>query len=720
MKLIKRLKNVHFKTFHIICIITLIIPFVLILINSNALIDRIIISMKCFADNVRYYFLTIFDKETSDSIQSYDFLFENLYEVGKTLEIVPKNYELFVEQITSYFAMPINGDIWLDYIEKLLIDIIFWLRIIMIALLAVPFYKLLKYKFLHENKKTNFDETKPYKIAIIINDKIMYPFKKIINKFTNFIKENRYYLIILVVEVIVLCRGVNIVLDFIGFYFYFVASFKIVTIYKEVIMLICDLFPILKHISTFGFIVINYFLLCLIRRKIGYKKLMYLEKYNKGFISSLGVTTLIDGTPGSDKTLTATDMTISKEEMLRSQALDILFEIYLRFPNFDYYALETELITAVEFGNIKNQVQIKYWMRNKKKRFLKNPSIEKIFGYDYKHLKMYHYDELKNEYIFDALSDYARAYFVYALSGALSMSNYAIRHDIDEYDGKFPLYGYDYFKRDYRDINDSSMYAKIIDYDAFRLGKKIIKDNPNANIIDGCVVVEDENDKERRNQLTTRHLDYNSETANQLNDGYNDFLKMVRHFCTIRHRCFFARFSTMQRSNDVDSGSREVNEYVLNLKSSEKEWKSAMPLWWIEPILCEFIIARYRNFYLKYRNNRCDKTLIMLTLGTIASCCNRYLEKYENTFDYYTREIEKKYSSDTSKVVREDKYFIMKKKAYCDRYSTDCYSNARENKYLKAKVGFKDRETYTSNKATIDELKMQHSYFIDLLIGKEE
>lgn len=718
--MIKRLKNVKFKSFHCICIIILIIPLIFVLLNSRTLFDRLMISLKCFVDNMKYYFSIIWGGNPKTSLQSYDFLFDNLYEVGQTLEIVPKNYDLFLEQISSYFKMFLNIDLWFNYVTDVLLDLVFWLRVLMLVLLIIPFYYLLKSKFLSENKRENFDESKMYKFSMFINRKIIFHVKNVLNKFKEFIDNRRYYLIILVIELIILARGLSIIVDFIGFYFYFVSSFDFKSIYKELVMIICDLYPILKHISNFGFFLIFYWLLCIIRKFIGYKVLDHLENYNKGFISSLGVTTLLDGTPGSDKTLTATDMAISKEEMLRQQARDIMYEIYLRFPNFDFYSLEMELINAVDYNQIKNQVQIKYWIRNKKNRFLKNPSKERIFNYDYKHLKMYHYDELKNEYIFDALSDYARAYFVYALSGALSMSNYAIRHDIHEIDGKFPLYKYDYFKRDYRKVDDATMYAKIIDYDAFRLGKKVLKNNPNANIIDGCVVVEDENDKERRNQLTTRHLDYNSEKANQLNDGYNDFLKMVRHFCTIRHKCFFSRFSTMQRCNDVDSGSREVNEYVLNLHSGDKEWCSAMPLWVIEPFICKKIIHSYERLYMKYRNLRNDKTFIMLVLGGLASSCKKYLDKYENTFHFYIRNIEKKYSSDTTKTIREDKYFIMKKKIYCNRYSTDCYSNAREDKYLNASVGFKDRETYSSSKATKEELALQGSYFVQLLFGKEE
>ena len=57
----------------------------------------------------------------------------------------------------------------------------------------------------------------------------------------------------------------------------------------------------------------------------------------------------------------------------------------------------------------------------------------------------------------------------------------------------------------------------------------------------------------------------------------------------------------------------------------------------------------------------------------------------------------------------------MNKKIYSKRFSTDCFSDYFNDLAKKAKVGLMDYLEYENTKATVDELKLQNSYFINAL-----
>ena len=66
----------------------------------------------------------------------------------------------------------------------------------------------------------------------------------------------------------------------------------------------------------------------------------------------------------------------------------------------------------------------------------------------------------------------------------------------------------------------------------------------------------------------------------------------------------------------------------------------------------------------------------------------------------------------------ENKYYIMSKKIYSKRFSTDCFSDFFTEKAVRSFVGIDDLAEYATEKATFSELGAQNSYFInDLLSG---
>ena len=65
--------------------------------------------------------------------------------------------------------------------------------------------------------------------------------------------------------------------------------------------------------------------------------------------------------------------------------------------------------------------------------------------------------------------------------------------------------------------------------------------------------------------------------------------------------------------------------------------------------------------------------------------------------------------------IEKKKYYVMNKKIYSRRFSTDCFSDYFNDMAKKTKIGLNDYIEYATEKATADELKMQNSYFINAL-----
>ena len=65
--------------------------------------------------------------------------------------------------------------------------------------------------------------------------------------------------------------------------------------------------------------------------------------------------------------------------------------------------------------------------------------------------------------------------------------------------------------------------------------------------------------------------------------------------------------------------------------------------------------------------------------------------------------------------VEKKKYYLMNQKIYANRFSTDCFSDYFNDMACKSRIGLHDYVTYQTEKATVEELKMQNSYFINSL-----
>ena len=65
--------------------------------------------------------------------------------------------------------------------------------------------------------------------------------------------------------------------------------------------------------------------------------------------------------------------------------------------------------------------------------------------------------------------------------------------------------------------------------------------------------------------------------------------------------------------------------------------------------------------------------------------------------------------------VEKKKYYLANNKIYSRRFSTDCFSDYFNELAGKSKVGLSDYLEYVTEKASVEELEKQNSYFVNSL-----
>ena len=286
---------------------------------------------------------------------------------------------------------------------------------------------------------------------------------------------------------------------------------------------------------------------------------------------------------GTGKTRMLTSLALSAEKQLRDQALEIMLEADMKFQNFPWHKLRAAVKQRMKEHRIVDIFSIRRWIREQYSAYsyLKRRGLlswcpecvnELVFGYDFEHYRMTYNDNLTISNLFDAVSDYAQAFFVYSIQTSLILSNYSIRSDFDVIDnGYLPLYDDDFFRRKPEYIPLESKYSHILDFDMLRLGERMLKDNPNRNALGFGVYIVSEIDKERKNELEVRKSksakkakDVETvEECTQDNDLFNACIKMIRHCTVIANRVFVKVLCDLQRPEDWGAAGREVGEVVF-------------------------------------------------------------------------------------------------------------------------------------------------------------
>lgn len=658
----------------------------------------------------KYYFCVLFGFPV-DGIPS-------VAERSKVLNwdvILPADFETFKANCISFFRLFTSKENFLSWLNVTDGKAGVWAKIFVILLPCILVVIIaIKRLYAKGNTKHNVD-TIPLRVFKKISAVTYQPTKRFICGYIDFLREHNWIWISWLIMWAFHLNIASIVIEFFAYYFFFSVSFRVDTIYTQFVKLAIDLQPFFSFFPWWSLLILAYVLFEHWRKKFALNKLRKCEAKNCGFINALPIVSMTCGSMGKRKTTMITDMALSQEVMFRQKAFDILQKADMKFPYFPWICFEKELASCIEYGTVYNLATVKEWVNLKRSRYEKHGNaLWQLYGYDCQRYGFTYNDALKTSGLFDVLETYAQAFFIYALETSLIVANYSIRTDNQILtEDNFPLWALDFFT----DGQRQSRHSHILDFDVLRLGKKILDNNPKAGSFEFGVVAITEIGKERGNNLELKEVKKKNDETNQKNDLFNSWLKMCRHSATVDNFPFIKVFTDEQRPESWGADARDLCD-IVNIVSAG-DTKLALPFYTIEDMVSEIAFNRFIALYYDFRYRRGDNTLLVHILKSITAWLWKRNARIYNKYGYSIVKVEKERGTMDGKPENK-KYFLMNYKIYRNRFTTDCFSDYFNDLAGKTNVGLMDYIEYATEKASVDELKAQNSYFINGLYRDEE
>ena len=666
-------------------------------------------SLRDLGNSAAYYFCKLcgIDNNIIPTVNEYS-------EVFSWGTVLPEDIGEFKENTSNYFALLFDAENFAGWGESVAAFLETALKVLLLALPCVFVLILLVKKLYKRGNTKHGKDTVPLKVFKTIAKYIYLPVKRTVLAYREFLQEYRVVWGIWLAAWAFHLNLVTIAVEFVAYYFWFVVSFDFATIYIQVNKLLIDLQVIFKHFPWWSIMVAAYLWFTRWRKGIALGRLRHFEARNCGFINELPIVSMSCGSMGKKKTTLITDMILSQEVMFRQKALQILQNNDMKFPYFPWICFEKELQQCMEHGTVYNLATVKEWVKLKRRRFENHGNSDwQLYGYDVYRYGAEFDDALKVNDLFDVFETYAQAYFIYIMQSSLIVANYSIRTDnrfLEQ--GNFPLWITDFFSESERE----SRYAHILDFDVLRLGRKVMENNPKVGSFEFGVVGITEIGKERGNNLELKEVKKGTDEANQKNDLFNSWLKMCRHSATVDNFPFIKVFTDEQRPESWGADARDLCD-VIHIVSSG-DMRLTLPFYTIEEMISEWAFNRFIRLYEDFRFRRGDNTLLVHVLKSITAWLWRRNIRVYNRYGYCILSIEKERGTMDGKVENK-KYFLMNAKIYANRFSTDCFSDYFNDMAKKSKSGLMDYLEYCTEKASVEELKKQNSYFVSSLYRED-
>lgn len=559
------------------------------------------------------------------------------------------------------------------------------------------------------------EESRPLKLYKAFSRKVLLPILEYFCGLFEFFRRYRAYWITALITWALSLNLATVAVGFLSFYFYFAASFDFISIYTNLVKMFSHLRTFFTFAPWWAYIIGALAIINVWRKRIALSILRRMEMRNRGFINSLPVTSMLVGTMGSGKTTMLTDMTLSAQAMFRDKAFELMQDAAVKFPAFPWQTFEHTLKAAIHSGGVYNLASCRRFVFSKRRKFEKRPCWQYIFGYDFCRFPLSYDDKLKVVNIWSVLESYAQLYYIYTTESSIIAGNYAVRDDALVVDiGNLPLRNNDFYARDSRYIDAYSRHSHILDFDALRLGKRVIEDNPHAGSLEFGVINITEGGKERGNQVEHKGLKKTADEANALNDGFNKFVKMCRHAATVDNYPFIKIFFDEQRPESLGADARELCQLVHIRESGEKQ--IALPLFGFEAWLHDVLFRRLMDKYLDHRYRRGDMTLWAYTLHHLAAAIhNRYTRAY-NLYGYKVQTVDVEDGTQDGNH-KQGVYYLTFKKIYSKRFDTACFADIFGAAAIRTCGGVDAYPEYATERATVPELERQNSYFVRDLIN---
>lgn len=267
----------------------------------------------------------------------------------------------------------------------------------------------------------------------------------------------------------------------------------------------------------------------------------------------------------------------------------------------------------------------------------------------------------------------------------------------------------DFFRRDPREIYEYAQFSHIVDVDMFRLGVKMLEENPKARgMILGSFGIT-ELDKEWKNMEQLKEVKASAPECNQKNDLHNTTLMTMRQQAIIDYKIYVRLFGDMQRAESWGAAGRELGE-ILKITDKE-EYSPALPilsLYWICKPIFSLYKGLWRRFHDKYIVNRCDGTLFAHLFNNLTSTINNHYDKIEGLYGRRRCKIDIMAGSMEGNV-RKGVWIDLKKKQESDRYLSGCLQSLYEPT-VPNEMHIDDYESYDDLLLRVEQALKQHSF----------
>ncbi len=645
------------------------------------------------------------------------------------IAFIPKTDEVFLAKVEIFFKMLINSttlEIW--WLKAS--NIIYVVTQILLVLILLITITIIIFAFTG-NTVSNDDNvnTKPLNIFLKIKGATYDKAKALVLDYIDFIfSGHKVYFKIWLIIVLLEFNVFTIAVEFLAFYFYMIAGIELTAFPMQFYKLFLDILVPFSTLPLPFYVVPTLYVFAKVRKYLADKRIYAHLDVAEEFTRNLSLVTLICGTMNTKKTTFLTALSLIQSKLDREKALDVMLDIDAKFPLFPFINLERcirrgiqthavyNLATAKRFINKIEEAYI-YLLSNRRlsRHYLK--SLRRQYGYYFNNY-LFDYeascgmswtDGTKLYTLFDCLRDYAKAFFVYVIDCSLVYSNYSIRtDDVQEDVGNFPVWDFDYLNRDVMKREKESRFSHVLHYDILRLGKRVIKNNAYAGVLDIGIVSITEIGKERGNKFSGNGSK-KEEGCNQNNDLMNHEIKMCRHHATIANHPFIHFFTDEQRPEDWGANARELAD-VLYIKSST-DFEICSPLFALDELVYSFIHGIYNRFLLDNKFYRSDNTLKSYL---VKNFYNIIYNAYQRNFARYAiSKLKLKTSSGRDLDDSKNTSFVLcKVLVHSDRFSTDSHAGFFEARANRSKLGIIDVPEYKGLTADMEELHSQESFFV--------
>lgn len=677
--------------------------------------ERFFNSIVCFIKSFIFYFESLFSNSNNlvPPTTFYDDAVNNVYDIRLP---IPTDVNILFMWFKSQFFVVFSKDYFKSSFQ-FIGNILRYANIIIFFALsfALLCFTLNNFLFI-ERDPLKRGYSKGFINFRNIKQKYYNPVRNYVLGFIDFNKKHIWIFKLLVLVFCFYLNIVSVVIDAFSYLLVLFVTFNPLLIWKFAYSSIYSLIPIFTSIPLIFWLVIIYSIYCYFRRRKAINILAHHDYLNREFVDGLGIAVFCKGTSGKGKDLLLVDMTLCDEENKRYKLLDILDKYKILFNNFDFksYFKFIDLMKNLKDENIRfnNHFDVLRFVNKTEDYFyegLKKDIDISLFNFDLSNFNSFVKDDGVNVIsFFTMLSDVGVAYFYYGEKKPLCISNFSIKFDYlvntTDYgvDWNFP-----YFTINPFESLTVERYSTPINQDSLRFGKTFNDPNKSCPIGMYSYYISEE-DKEWPNQFGLVGLKISDFETNLLNDYHAYSLKFGRHAGMIDHKTFIRFFSNAQRVGSTNSDFIESNESILSIL--EKANKCAFKGWFIERIICEFMINQYSKFRRKYTESRNFISLLYLFVSNFYNIFSNYYTKIGNKYCYEQWHILVEDGSFTQK--KDAVYYLSYKKAYANRYPSDFLKGYFMDKYKDNKVSFHNLPTYSGLYPSSEELLSQNSYMV--------